>query len=261
MDKNAIIAKCTQEPEDRLLLARVWDKYEQTERKNIPSATVFLSPRERQLAQAMLNAAGVRSGYLFDGGYEGAERTVLLFLPGWAEEPAGDELVFLRASFHGGESLTHRDILGSLMGLGVVRERVGDILVSPHSADIVAAPPLREFFLREWDQAGRVKLTVTEIGREALCVPQTQVKVIRDTVSSLRLDAVTATAFSMSRGRAAELIAAGKVSLDHVPCLKGDKPVGEGAVITARGLGKARLAGVGKKKKKGRTGITMERYI
>lgn len=261
MDKNAIIAKCTQEPEDRLLLARVWDKYEQTERKNIPSATVFLSPRERQLAQAMLNAAGVRSVYLFDGGYEGAERTVLLFLPGWAEEPAGDELVFLRASFHGGESLTHRDILGSLMGLGVVRERVGDILVSPHSADIVAAPPLREFFLREWDQAGRVKLTVTEIGREALCVPQTQVKVIRDTVSSLRLDAVTATAFSMSRGRAAELIAAGKVSLDHVPCLKGDKPVGEGAVITARGLGKAKLAGVGGLSKKGRTGITVERYI
>ncbi len=261
MDKNAIIAKCAQEPEDRLLLARVWDKYEQTERRNIPSATVFLSPRERQLAQAMLNAAGVRSGYLFDGGYEGAERTVLLFLPGWAEEPAGDELVFLRASFHGGESLTHRDILGSLMGLGVVRERVGDILVSPHSADIVAAPSLREFFLREWDQAGRVKLTVTEIGREALCVPQTQVKVIRDTVSSLRLDAVTATAFSMSRGRAAELIAAGKVSLDHVPCLKGDKPVGEGAVITARGLGKAKLAGVGGLSKKGRTGITVERYI
>lgn len=261
MDKSTIIAKTAQEPEDRLLLARVWDKYEQTERKNIPSATVFLSPRERQLAQAMLNAAGVRSGYLFDGGYEGAERTVLLFLPGWAEEPAGDELVFLRASFHGGESLTHRDILGSLMGLGVVRERVWDILVSPHSADIVAAPPLREFFLREWDQAGRVKLTVTEIGREALCVPQTQVKVIRDTVSSLRLDAVTATAFSMSRGRAAELIAAGKVSLDHVPCLKGDKPVGEGAVITARGLGKARLAGVGGLSKKGRTGITVERYI
>ena len=261
MDKNAIIAKCAQEPEDRLLLARVWDKYEQTERKNIPGATVFLSPRERQLAQAMLNAAGVRSGYLFDGGYEAAERNVLIFLPDWAEEPTGDELVFLRAAFHGEEGLTHRDILGSLMGLGVTRERVGDILVSPHSADIIAAPSLRDFFLREWTQAGRVKLTVTEISREALCVPQAQVKVIRDTVSSLRLDAVAATAFSMSRGRAAELIAAGRVNLDHVPCLKGDKLVGEGAVITARGLGKARLVQVGGLSKKGRTGITVERYI
>ncbi|MDE7261688.1 MAG: hypothetical protein K2N78_06470 [Oscillospiraceae bacterium] len=261
MDKNTIIARTAQEPEDRLLLARIWDKYEQTERKSIPSATVFLSPREQQLAQAMLNAAGVRSGYIFDGGYEDAERKILLFLPDWAEEPTGDELVFLRAAFHGEESLTHRDILGSLMGLGVTRERVGDILVSPHSADIAAAPSLRDFFLREWDQAGRVKLTVTEIERSELSVPQAQVKIIRDTVSSLRLDAVAATAFSMSRGRAAELIAAGKVNLDHVPCLKGDKAVAEGAVLTARGFGKAKLTQVGGLSKKGRIGITVERYM
>ena len=260
MDKN-IITRTAQEPEDRLLLARVWDKYEQTERRSIPSATVFLSPREQRLAQAMLNAAGIRTGYVFDGGCGEAERKILVFLPEWMEEPAGDELVFLRAAFHGEESLTHRDILGSLMGLGVTRERVGDILVSPHSADIVAAPSLRDFFLREWTQAGRVKLTVTEIGREELRLPQAQVKVIRDTVPSLRLDAVAAAAFSMSRGRAAELIAAGKVNLDHVPCLKGDKPVAEGAVLTARGFGKAKLTQVGGLSKKGRVGITVERYL
>lgn len=261
MDKNTIIARTPQEPEDKLLLARVWDKYEQTERKSIPGATVFLSPREQQMARAMLNAAGVRSGYMFDGGYEESERKILIFLPDWADEPAGDELVFLRAAFHGEESLTHRDILGSLMGLGITRERVGDILVSRHSADIVAAPSLRDFFLREWDQAGRVKLSVTEIQRGELSVPQAQVKVIRDTVSSLRLDAVAATAFSMSRGRASELIAAGKVNLDHVPCLKGDKAVAEGAVITARGFGKAKLTQVGGLSKKGRIGITVERYL
>lgn len=261
MDKNTIIARTVQEPEDKLLLARVWDKYEQTERKSIPGATVFLSPREQQMARAMLNAAGIRSGHVFDGGYEESERKILIFLPDWAEGPAGDELVFLRAAFHGEESLTHRDILGSLMGLGVTRERVGDILVSRHSADIVAAPSLRDFFLREWDQAGRVKLTVTEIQRGELSVPQAQVKVIRDTVSSLRLDAVAATAFSMSRGRASELIAAGKVNLDHVPCIKGDKAVAEGAVITARGFGKAKLTQVGGLSKKGRIGITVERYL
>lgn len=258
MDKAELIAKVAQDGEDRLLLARILDKYQQSQRRNIPVSTEFLSPREQAMAEAVLRTAGVRAGYAFDGGYEAAERKVLLFLPDWAE----GELAFLRADFHGPDSaLTHRDILGSLMGLGVVRERVGDILVSPHSADIVAAPPLREFFLREWDQAGRVKLTVTEIGREALCVPQTQVKVIRDTVSSLRLDAVVSAAFSMSRGRAAEWIAAGKVNLDHVPCLKPDKMVGQGAVLTVRGLGKAKLAEVGGLTKKGRTGIMIERYI
>lgn len=260
-DKNTIIDHLAREPEDRLLLARIWDKYEQTERKNIPGSTVFLSPREQQMAQGLLTAAGIRSGYVFDGGYEEAERRILIFLPDWMEEPAGDELVFLRAAFHGEEGLTHRDLLGSLMGLGITRERVGDILVSPHSADIAASPGLRDFFLREWGQAGRVKLTVTEIGRGELFVPQAEVKVIRDTVSSLRLDAVAAAAFSMSRGRAADLIAAGKVNLNHCPCLKGDKAVEEGAVITARGFGKAKLAQVGGLSKKGRIGITVERYI
>ena len=261
MDKNTLITRTAQEPADRLLLARVWDKYEQTERRNIPSATVFLSPRERQLAQAMLNAAGVRSGYAFDGGYEAAERKILRFLPDWAEGEQG-ELAFLRADFHGPDSaLTHRDILGSLMGLGVARERVGDILVGEHSADIVASPSLRDFFLREWAQAGRVRLTVAEIGREDLTVPVLQVKSIRDTVSSLRLDAVLSSAFSMSRGKAAELIAAGRVSLDHVPCVKGDKPVPEGSILSVRGLGRAKLTAVGGLTKKGRTGITIERYL
>ena len=104
-------------------------------------------------------------------------------------------------------------------------------------------------------------MRVAEIGREELILPQVQVKLIRDTVSSLRLDAVTATAFSMSRGRAAELISAGRVNLDHVPCLKPDKPVAEGAVLTARGFGRARLREVGGLSKKGRTGITIERYL
>ena len=261
MDKNTLITRTAQEPADRLLLARVWDKYEQAERKNVPAATVFLSPREQRLVQAMLSAAGVRTGYVFDGGWEEAERKILLFLPDWMEEPAGDELAFLRASFHGEEGLTHRDILGSLMGLGVERDRLGDILVSAHSADIVAAASLRDFFLREWGEAGRVRLTVTEIGREDLEVPQVQVKTVRDTVSSLRLDAVAASAFGLSRGRAAELIAAGRVSLDHAACLKPDKQVGQGAVLTARGLGKAKLIEAGGLTKKGRVGIVIERYL
>ena len=261
MDKSTIIAKTAQEPEDRLLLAKVLDKYEQSQRKNIPAATLFLSPREQQLVQALLNAAGVRSGYVLDGGYEEAERKIAVFLPDWAEDAEG-ELVFLRALFHGADSaLTHRDILGSLMGLGVERDRLGDILVSPHSADIAAAPSLRDFFLREWTQAGRVRLAVSEIGREELLLPQVQVKTIRDTVSSPRLDAVVSSAFSISRGKAAELVAAGRVNLDHTPCLKPDKPVEEGAILTVRGLGKARVAALGGLTKKGRIGLTIERYL
>ena len=261
MDKRELIARAAQEPEDRLLLARVLDKFEQRERRNIPASTGFLSPREQTLAVSLLNAAGIREGYRLDGGYEGAERKVLTFLPDWAEEDP-EALAFLRAAFRGADSvLTHRDILGSLMGQGIARERVGDILLSDHSADVVVSPSLAEFLLQNWDSAGRVRLDISPIDREALAIPQTRIKEVRDTVSSLRLDAVVSSAFSLSRGKAAELIAAGKVSLDHMPCEKPDKPVAEGAVLTVRGLGRARVAECGKLTKKGRIALRIERYV
>ena len=85
-EKALLIARVAQDPEDRLLLARVLDKQEQMERRNIPASTGFLSPREQMMAVNLLNAAGIREGYVLDGGYEEAERKVLTFLPDWAEE-------------------------------------------------------------------------------------------------------------------------------------------------------------------------------
>ena len=88
-----------------------------------------------------------------------------------------------------------------------------------------------------------------------------QVKEIRDTVAALRLDAVMASGFSLSRGKAADLIGAGRVQLNHRECLKGDRAVAEGDVITCRGLGKCTVAQVGGRSKKGRILIGLERYL
>lgn len=260
MDKNTIISKIAQESEDKLLLARIWDKYEQMERRGIPTATVFLSPREQVMAQTLLNSAGIRGGYRFDGGFDSAERKILLFLPEWAED-ADSEIAFVRAAFHGADNtLTHRDILGSLMGLGITREKVGDIIIAEHSADVVVAPQMVDHLLREWSSAGRVRLSVSEIAREDVSEPQVKITQVNDTVSSLRLDAVVSSAFSMSRGKAADLIAAGKVSLDHTPCIKGDKSVGQDSVITARGFGKAVVRECSRVSKKGRIILVIDRY-
>lgn len=260
MDKNTIVAKVARDSEDKLLMARILDKYEQMERRGIPAVTAFLSPREQSLAQILLNTAEIRSGFLFDGGYENAERKLIAFLPDWAEDCEG-ELAFLRASFHGADSsLTHRDILGSLMGLGITREKVGDILISPHSADVIVSASIAPFLIQNWDSAGRVRLTVTEISRDSLEIPAARITEVQDTVSSLRLDAVVSSAFSMSRGKAADLIAAGKVSLDHTPCVKSDKAVGENSIITARGFGKAVVRECSRLSKKGRIILIIDRY-
>ena len=259
MDKQKLLDRAAS-PEERILLARVLDKYEQMDRRSIPTATPFLSEAEQAAVQRLLNAAGIHRGFVWNGGYEGAARKLLQFLPDWAEEdPAA--IAYLRASFRGEGKPTHRDCLGSLMGLGISREKLGDILVDDGSCDLIAAPEVVPFLVQNWDSAGRTKLSVSEIGAEELHIPEQQIQVLRDTVMSLRLDAVAATGFGMSRAKAAELIHAGRVQLNHTDCCKPDRSVSQGDVVTARGFGKFVLAEVGGLSKKGRVAITVHRYL
>ena len=259
-DKQALLDRAAASPEERILLARVLDKYEQMDRRNIPTATVFLSEAEQAAAARLLNAAGIHSGFAWNGGYEGAGRKLLQFLPPWAEE-AEAPIAYLRAVFRGEGQPTHRDCLGSLMGLGITREKLGDILVGDGACDLIAAPEIVPFLVDNWTSAGRTRLSVSEIGPADLHVPEQKVQALHDTVMSLRLDAVAATGFGMSRGKAAELIRAGRVQLNHTDCMKPDRAVSQGDVITARGFGKCLLAEVGGLSKKGRIAITVHRYL
>lgn len=242
------------------MLARVLDKYQQMERRNIPTATAFLSESEQVIAGQLLAASGIHSGFVWNGGYPDAGRKLLQFLPDWAE---GDDsaIAYLRAAYRGGEQPSHRDCLGSLMGLGIVREKLGDILVGEEACFVVAAADIAPFLVQNWDSAGRVKLSVTEVSAQELQVPQQRVQELRDTVMSLRLDAVVSTGFAMSRTKAAQLIQSGRVQVNHRDCLKGDRMVVQGDVITARGFGKFVLAEVGGLSKKGRTAIVVHRYL
>ena len=261
MNKTELLNKLARDNGERLLLARALDKLELARQRNIPACTGFLSPQERVSVENLLNACG-HPRHLFFGGYEGAERTVCAFLPDWQEEAdASDAMAFLRAAWHESEHPTHRDLLGSLMALGVERETLGDILVSEGSADLIVSAGVAQYLLDNWTGAGRTALRLTAIGADALRVPEQKVKEIRDTVATLRLDAVTAAGFSMSRGKAAELIAAGRVQKNYREVTKGDASVAQGDVISARGLGKFEVAEVGGLSKKGRTGILLRRYL
>lgn len=262
MDRRQLLDRAAQSGEERVLLAHILDKCEQSRQRNIPAATDFLGPAEQRAAQELLHAAAIHEGYAFRGGYERAERKMLFFLPDWQEEAdASDAMAFLRAAWHESEHPTHRDLLGSLMALGVERETLGDILVSEGSADLIVSAGVAQYLLDNWTGAGRTALRLTAIGADALRVPEQKVKEIRDTVATLRLDAVTAAGFSMSRGKAAELIAAGRVQKNYREVTKGDASVAQGDVISARGLGKFEVAEVGGLSKKGRTGILLRRYL
>ena len=263
MDKGTLLDRLGAAGEDRLLLARILDRAQQAQSRNIPTSTDFLSPQQQMLAKDLLRLAGIsETAYLWLGGYEGAERKLLLFLPDWMEpDMAESPIRVLRASFRAEDQLNHRDFLGSLMGMGIVREKIGDILVGEGSADILVLDTIEDFLLQSWTSAGRTKLIVTAVDIAFVHIPQLKCELVKDTVSSLRLDSIVSTGFRMARGKAAELIASGRVQVNWRECTKPDKLLSAGDTVSARGFGKFELTEVGGLTKKGRTSITVKRYL
>ena len=261
MDRNNI-EKIARTPEDRLLLAKLWDKINAGMRKNIPAHTSFLSPRELELAKYLF---GEPEGLYAFGGYGDAERKMLIYLPEYLEESALYEedspCICLRASFYQEDSPNHRDFLGALMGAGIGRETVGDICVGNDSCDFFVTPEIAPYILQNFTSAGRTRLHLEQIPLTDANIPEPEVKEIRDTLASLRLDSVVSSGFRIGRSLAAQYITAGKAAIDGLPCEKPDKPISEGMKISVRGLGKIKLQSVNGRTKKDRISVVIHRYV
>lgn len=260
MDRSAI-DKIAQTAEDKLLLAKLWDKIQQGIRKNILAYTCFLSPRELQIAEYLFGAC---DGLHRFGGYSDAERQMLIYLPDYLESEClfyeDSPVICLRASFYQEDHLTHRDFLGALIGIGITRESVGDILVSNGTCDFFVTPQVAPFLLQNFESAGRTKVKLERIPLLQVSPPEPKLTEIRDTVASVRLDSIVSSGFRISRAHACDAIAAGRVAIDGVPCQKPDRILTEGCKIACRGSGKIRLTQIGHKTKKDRISVIIHRY-
>lgn len=265
MERQKLIAALAKTPEDQVLLAKIWDRFSVGVRRNIPTATGFLSGREQVLAEQLIRR-GVLGEPIFFGGPPSAERKILCHVPDYYEPEAylmseDSPLAALRVSFSAYDSLNHRDFLGSLMGQGIKREVLGDIFPGERCCDLLVLREMADYFCRELTHVGRAKVETREISLSELTVPEQKVKIIHDTVASVRLDSVMASGFQMGRSKAAAYITAGKTEVNHVPVEKPDALVSEGDIISARGLGKVKVSEVGGQTKKGRTALTLEKYL
>lgn len=255
------IDKIAQNPEDRLLLAKVWDKINAGIRKNIPVNTAFLSPREQELCRYLFGNA---EGLYYFGGYPESERKMLCYLPDYLDESALSDdppMVCLNARFYEGDTPSHRDFLGALMGLGIARETVGDILVDNGHCTLLVTTEIAPYLLQNFTGAGRTKVALSEISLSAITVPEANFQEIRDTVASLRLDSLISGGFRIGRSAAAQYVTAGKAAIDGLPCDKPDKPVAQGVKISVRGLGKIKIHSVNGPTKKGRIQVVIHRYL
>ena len=261
MDRRNI-EKIAQTQEDKVLLAKVWDKISAGMRRDILANTAFLSPRELEMTRYLF---GDVEGLHSFGGYTDAERKMLVFLPEYLEESflytEDSPMVCLRAVFYEGDSPNHRDFLGALMGVGIARETVGDICVGKGSCDFFVTAEIAPYILQNFTGAGRTKVRLSQIPLDQVEIAEPETREIRDTLASLRLDSVISSGFRIGRSLASDYVNAGRCAINGLPCTKGDKAVAQGDKISVRGLGKIKLTAVNGQTKKGRISVVIDRYV
>lgn len=261
MDRSNI-DKIAKTPEDKVLLAKLWDKITVGLRKNIMANTGFLSPRELELTKFLF---GSLPGLYAFGGYAEAERKMLVYLPDYLDEcflmDEDSPLVCLRASYFAGDAPNHRDFLGALMGAGIAREVLGDICVGRGSCDFFVTAEIAPYILQNFIGAGHTKVHLERIPLTDVSIPEPETKEIRDTLASLRLDSVIAAGFRIGRSLASQYVCGGKAAIDGLPCEKPEQSVAEGCKISVRGLGKIKLKSVNGQTKKGRISVVIDRYV
>ncbi|MGN0711351.1 MAG: RNA-binding protein [Anaerovoracaceae bacterium] len=254
--------------DDKLTIAAVQDRQDRCESNYMITNTNFLDMHQQAVCQNAVKSRAMARAFFY-GGYEQAERRVMVFLPDYIEVKDEKELheyflenteecpmAVIRASHSGYKELTHRDYLGSLTGLGIKREAIGDILVTKRGADIIVLKQMTDFLLANYDKAGRAYLDIEVLELKDLIETELVTEEKNRTVASLRLDNVIAAAFGLSRTKAAEAVKGGIVFLNSLQCMKPEKQINEGDRIVLRGKGKVILKEIGNSTKKDRIYLT-----
>lgn len=197
------------------------------------------------------------------GGHEAAERQMAAFIPETYYELQWDypisilKIAPLNSKFS--EQLNHRDFLGTILGLGIDRGKIGDILVKEHCAYCFVHSSMEDFLIRELTRIKHtsVKIEVVSVAEEI----RPEFQHIEGSISSERMDAVLALAFSASRSALSGLVAAEKVFLNGKLCFSNSQQLKPGDIVSVRGYGKFVYRGFISNTKKGRLFVGLDKYI
>ena len=198
------------------------------------------------------------------GGAEGCERQMLRF---GSEDVCGYDAPFpilslkiapVSAKF--AEPLTHRDYLGSLMALGMERETMGDIVVKPDGAYLFCEERIAPYIIEHFTQARHTALRC-EIAKALPEGALFETRRVVVQVASQRVDALIAHVFKMSRGDAQALFPAGKIFVSGRLCESPGCTPKPGDIVSVRGFGRFKYAGVDSLSKKGKENTAVELFV
>lgn len=228
--------------EEVLFQKRMQDLAKASYSRGIPIFTDFLTMNEISLLHSMSSQlAGVR--YNLYGGYEFAERQMAVFVPDALFDVWGNDkeypITMLKiepAHKKFSEKLTHRDYLGSILGLGIERCKIGDIILEESHGYVFCCNKMAEFLLQELSKIRNTHVRVS-ISDDNV-TPAIQFQEMKSSVASLRADAVIATVCKLSRSSVITLFQSQRVFVNGRLTESNSHLLKEGDIVSVRGFGK-----------------------
>lgn len=261
--------------------ARLTDAMERMERGEV-AVLPFLTPRERGAVQRLLAQWGLRGNAWFWGGYPDAERVCLFLLP-WhlteglgclpeeadadrmfalLEQELSDTVAAVRISGSGYRELSHRDFLGSVLGLGIERDALGDLAVqNPREAVLFCTPVMATFLVEHLEKVANDKVRCRPYTVDDSFTNGRVEQPLRETVASPRLDCIVAALTGLSREDAQATIKNGFVEVEYEVEERVDRCPPVPCTLTVRGFGKYALRAFDGETKRGRLRLLAAKWV
>lgn len=233
--------------EEKLMLSKVLDKISFCESKNKLQVTDFLDLSKQEIIKKFL-ISQKQQNYIFFGGFEEAERKVIIFYPKKLSNLVKEgkinfgewiKVVRIILPNENKGKYMHQNYLGALMKLGIKREKIGDILVQEDGADIIIHKDILKFLQNNLIDLIRFqKAKIEEINIKDLRKVVIEKQQITINVSSMRLDNIVSELARCSRNKANELLGNERVLVNYDIATKTTKEIKINDRITIRGKGR-----------------------
>lgn len=251
-----------EDAEEEITIANALDKAEKTLCKHEPVFTNFLNPYQRSLLTPILDQI-YDLKYRTYGGFKRAERKRVGLMPDYYMLDLIDN-PFVILEINGNfefENVSHRDFLGAILGTGIKREMIGDLVVNHNNrCQVIVAKEMEEYLTLNLDKVHRVPVEIEKIDPERLDIEPENVKELKSTVASLRLDSVASSGFSTSRTKMAKEIKAGNVKLNWQTETDPAQMVEMDDIISIRGRGRVEIDEKVGRSKKDRIKLILKRF-
>lgn len=250
-------------PDEHHFVDKAWDWLFRASEQHTVKLTDFLDPRQAYIFSTLASRHPDAQVSLF-GGYEGAERKRAWVAPDYmVPEEADFSLSVLSITSEDTQfvSLEHGDFLGALLGLGMKRDKLGDLYVSAEQCHCIVASEIADYFRLQLQQVHRVHVRTELLPLDQLKPSSQSLEEMNLSVASMRMDGIVSDVYRLSRAKVLPPIKNGRCRINWKVEEDPSKPLKTGDVVSFQGFGRFRVLEVEGETKKGRIRLKVGKFV